>query len=604
MKKVLMAVGMICLLFVGCTNESEPTTEQTTNVTTEVKNTSLYLADSEIEIDTEGAVRRYDLQGENCDMLTAIGDKVLLISENETLDLMVLSGVEGVPTGKASIGGVSLENNGFCATYNGFVYYDSSENSAVYLDPQLKETHRVELPKDMDGYPVFSSDGNEVYYCVDQEIRAFDTEKEVSRLVKSHNCEAQTLLGAHFDGALLSCRATDEAGKTATIWVSTETGQTLATDDAVENLWTYEDNYFLTRIDGTVQQRIFGTLVGDIGEISLKSGNMVSALELDGVLHWTQSSKGVCKLAIYNLTSGKKTVAITMKTTDRPKQFLADRWSQCVWILMTNEETEEDYLLRWNVREANVKSGVKVTTPLYTRQSPNEEGLQTCQERVDKLNRKHGLRIRIWESAAKYPTGVKMEAEYQVSALNDCLDDLEAVLDQFPEDFLYKSVKNAIRICIVRSINGEVKTEYHWFDGDPFIILSVGVNVEDAFLNNIGYVIDTHVLGNSPQYDYWYKANPEDFVYGDKSTYSKEYLQGETRTFVNEASMESATEDRAYVFWEAMKKDNAEMFQSDAMQKKLKYICLGIRDAWRWEQKTQEFPWEQYLNKAIAYVEK
>ncbi len=604
MKKILIAVGMICLILSGCTSDTEPTTEQTTNATTEATNLGLYVADSEIEKYTKGAVRRYDLQGENYDMLTAIGDKILLIAQNESLDLTILSGTEGVPTGRASLAGVSLKNGGFRATYNGFVYFDSEENTAVYLDPQLKETSRAELPKDLEGYPVFSADGTEVYYCVGQEIRGFDTEKKLSRLVKSHNCATQKLLGGYFEGALLSCRVTDEAGKSATIWVSTETGQTLATDDAIENLWTYEENYFLTRADGTVQQRIFGKKGGDIGEMTIKSGNMASALALDGALHWTQNSKGTFTLTIYNLTSGKKSAAITMKTTDRPKQFLADRWSQCVWILMTDEEAEEDYLLRWNVRDSKAKGDSKITSPLYTRKSPDEEGLQACQERVDKLNRKHGLRIRIWESAAKYPTGVNMQAEYQVSALNDCLDDLEAVLDQFPENFLYKSVKDAIRVCIVRSIDGEVKAEQHWFDGDPFIILSVGVDIEKAFLSNIGYVIDSHVLGNSPQYDYWYKANPKNFVYGENNTYSTEYLQGDTRAFVNEASMESATEDRAYVFWEAMKKDNAEMFQSEAMQKKLKYMCLGIRDAWRWEQKTEAFPWEQYLNKSIAYVEK
>ena len=193
-----------------------------------------------------------------------------------------------------------------------------------------------------------------------------------------------------------------------------------------------------------------------------------------------------------------------------------------------------------------------------------------------------------------------MQAEYQVYAINKCLDDLELVLNQFPENFLYKSVKDAIRICIVRSIDGEMKTGQYWFDGDPFIVLSVGVDIEQEFLKNIGFVIDSHVLGNSPQYDYWNNANPKKFVYGDNSTYQDKYLEGETRAFVDEASMESVTVDRARIFWEAMKKDNAAMFESKAMQKKLKNLCLGIRDAWRWERKTEEFPWEQYLNKPIA----
>lgn len=604
MKKVLVAVGMIALLSAGCAQQAEPTTQPTTQAATEATNPGLYVEGSEVEDATKGVVRMYSLEGKSYDVLTAIGDKVLLISQDEKSELMILSGIDGVPTGKAVVPNSMIENGGFRATYNGFVYFNPKENAAVYLDPQLKEISTVPLPDDIEGTPIFSSDGQNVYYCAGQEIRGFDTDKRISRIIKSHNCAEQTLLGGYFEGAIVSCHVVDKNGNNALIWVSTETGQTLSADNLIENLWTYEDNFFVTRKDGTVQQRIFGKRGGVLREMTVKDGNMVSALELDGALYWTQSKKGELKLSIYNLSSGKKSAAISIHTTDRPKQFLADRWSQCVWILMTDEDTGEDYLLRWDVRKSNVKGGTDCTSQLYTKENPDEEGLKACQERVDQLNRQHGLRIRIWENAAKYPEGITMEAEYQVYAINRALDDLEKVLNQFPENFLYKSVKDAVRICIVRSIDGEVKAGQYWFDGDPFVVLSVGVDIEEEILKNIGYVIDSHVLGNSPQYDYWHKTNPKGFAYGDESTYSEKYLKGKTRAFVDERSMESSTEDRARIFWEAMKKDNKELFQSKTMQKKLKEICLGIRDAWRWERKTETFPWEQYLNKPIAYVKK
>lgn len=196
-----------------------------------------------------------------------------------------------------------------------------------------------------------------------------------------------------------------------------------------------------------------------------------------------------------------------------------------------------------------------------------------------------------------------LEAEYQVSAINSCLDDVEAVLDSLPEDFLYKSVRDMIRICIVRSVDGQVAAAQCWFDKDAFIVLSVGVDVETELLKAIGSIVDVHVLGNSSRYDYWYKTNPEGFVYGDESTYSDDYLTGKSQAFVDKESMDSAPVDRSRIFWQAMQKDNEAMFQSKAMQAKLKAICRGIREAWRWEKKTEVFPWEQYLNKPLAPAE-
>ena len=87
MKKVLIVLGMACLLLVGCTEQAEPTTEQTTQVTTEATIPGLYVPESEIESATNGAVRKYDLEDTTCDAITAIGDKVVLISQGKKLNL-------------------------------------------------------------------------------------------------------------------------------------------------------------------------------------------------------------------------------------------------------------------------------------------------------------------------------------------------------------------------------------------------------------------------------------------------------------------------------------------------------------------------------------
>ena len=597
MKKVFTGLVVFAILLTGCAGKNNATTDTTADT---MGSSGLWDKNSAVEQETKGTVRQYSLPQKDYDTISAIGDQVLLIRTGKNIQLQLLSGSEGIPVGNATLDAQNTAS--LQVTYNGVVYYEKDNKQAVFLNSQLEESQTCPLPEDIEGNPVFSQTGDLAFYCVGKEIRSFDIGQGISRIVKSQNCKAQTLLGAYFDGKILSCKVQDEKGKEQTVWINAQNGQTLYTDDAIKSLWTFEDSFFATRADGTVEQRIFGKSEGEFREMTVKEGNMASALPLGSVVGWKYQDKQL-QLSMYDLQSGKKTAYITFETESQPKGVFADRWSHCVWILASNSENE-DILLRWDIQASGIEEEDTYTSRLFTKASPDEEGLEACQKRVDALNRKYGLYIRIWEHAAKYPTGVGLEAEYQVSAINHALDELEKVLDKFPDNFLYKSVKDKIRICIVRSIDGSLfAAEHYWFDGDGFVVLSAGVNIEEEFIKGIGYIVDSHVLGNSPQYDYWDNTNPEGFIYGDTATYKEEYLSGENRAFADAESMESAVDDRSRVFWNAMLKDNGEMFESEAMQKKLKEICIGIRDAWRWERKTDVFSWEQYLNEPIAYKE-
>ena len=64
--------------------------------------------------------------------------------------------------------------------------------------------------------------------------------------------------------------------------------------------------------------------------------------------------------------------------------------------------------------------------------------------------------------------------------------------------------------------------------------------------------------------------------------------------------MSFPTEDRSRLFANAMLEDNSEMFESSAMQKKLRSVCVALREAYDWQKVTEPFPWEQYLSKPIA----
>ena len=58
-------------------------------------------------------------------------------------------------------------------------------------------------------------------------------------------------------------------------------------------------------------------------------------------------------------------------------------------------------------------------------------------------------------------------------------------------------------------------------------------------------------------------------------------------------------EDRARIMEYAMMPDNAACFESEIMQKKLRQLCLGIREAFGLKKSTEVFIWEQYLNEPL-----
>ncbi|MBO5837391.1 MAG: hypothetical protein J6Q92_05815 [Oscillospiraceae bacterium] len=598
MKKKILGILLFALLLSGCAGRENSETDSTAQ--TEKARPKLWIVSGAVEQQTKGAVRQYDMAGKTfLDMFIMDGQLVLMDNREQT-GLMTLSGPEGEQSCDADLGLQLPQHSGYQALQDGFVYYNPETNQAVFLDLRLQRTDSVSLPKDLEGTPLFSPDGNTVFYCVGQQIRAYDMDNKLQRLVKSHTCEKQTLLDIYLEGKLISCRTEDASGNTQVIYISTETGQTVAMGDVLKKLWTCGDNFFALHMDGVVERKLFGKSGDKAKELSLYTGQMEAVLELESVLQWVRSSEGKLELSLYNLKSGKKNAGVTIENAGTPKQFLADGKNGCIWMLL--ESDNGDVLLRWDVKAqaSAVKGGSSYISAMRTEKAPDETGLEACQKRVDKLNKKYDVQIRIWKSAAKYPKGYKLKAEYQVPAINQCLDKIEAVLKKMPENFLYKSAKTKIRICIVRSIDGKVDATQCWYDKDAFMVLSSGVDIEAELLKGIGGVLDVHVLGNSSRFDYWYKTLPEGFAFGEENTYSDSFLTGEGRAFVDKESMESAPVDRSHIFWQAMLADNAEMFKPKLMQSKLKTLCRGIREAWDWEDETQVFPWEQYLSKPLA----
>lgn len=586
MKRFFLPVLLI-LLLCGCASEETamPSATVSTTPTTEAAApVDTYAIGSQTETMTRGAVLQYDLNG-MISWILPFENGVLTAKAGEQTVLTRLSGERGTVEAEITVPLKLLQSD--CQIVpGGVIYYDSGTKQAVLLDAQLQETDRLQLPADISGKPVFAQSGSAVYYCVGQTVYAMDTTNKTVRPVRTNTCKEQLLLGCYLDGTVLACRTMDMADSWHTIYISGEDGQLLHKDNSVEKIYSHGDVYFALRTDGSVNQYIYGKAT-DSGlpvQMNIPVHSAFGALEQGGIIGQTVSEDGVV-LSFYNM---KKTAEVVLPKEQKIQQIAADH--TVVWML-----TEQGRLLRWDLQDSAVSEDIEYTGTIYTAENPDTEGLRLCAERADAISKEHGVSIRVWEEALLDNEAFTITTEYQTEAIGKTLDILEAEFAKLPPDFLRKSVSGSIRICIVRDIDGEVTSAYHWLDGDPYIIISAGMDVKQAFLENLAYIVDIHILGNSAELDSWETLNPAGFAYGEEQ--KPEIYPG---MFANAQAMKSVTDDRAVTFLCAVQEGNEDLFKSETMQAKLLLLCKGIRDAWRWEKKTETYPWEQYLKEPIA----
>ncbi len=594
--KRLIALALAVLLLAGCAPETpdettETTQEQTTAVTTDPGS---YMPDHTVEQETNGAVQAFDPKVDNISSICAMGNNLLLMSGEDNVTLTLLTGNKGTTYATAETTlNLKSELCSYVATADGFAYYDDSANTVIYLNVKLREDSRLVLPEGISGKPFISTSGN-VYYAIDNQVREVSPETQIPRMIKQVAGQDLALRQFAFDGKILGCTYTDDHNFARSLYISGETGETLREREMLLSLDTWQDSYFATRMDGVVKQQIFGTL-----EASAQSVNhavFAPLLPLNAIL-LTEKTDNAQTLSVCDLTSGKVNSQVSLETEQAVSALVIGNY---IWILAKGEENSQ-ILYRWDPAKTAVETKPVLTGKLYTDKDPNTSGLETCQKRVDALNKEYEVKIRIWQEAVKVTEGHTLLPEYQTSAISAMLDRIENTLKQLPDGFMRKTGdRNTVRICIVREIDGGEPSVNFWDeDGDVFLVFAIDSDFEKEFPLMLGYPVVSRILGNSVEMDYWTKFNPSGFSYGTQ-TQKPEYIEGEERAFADAESMNSVTDDRSRLFAYALMSDNQALFQSDAMQGKLKLLCEAIRDSYRLKKYKEALPWEQYLKTPIT----
>ena len=596
--KRLVLIMLLVLLLTGCGPKTEIFPQATEPAEAATEPVSLYIANSSVEQQTSGAVRVYVPESGNYIGMATLDGKVVLVSDLSELTL--IDAETGSLGASIKVGEtISCEDTDFTASEDGISYYRDDGRELVFLNTALKQEAKVDIPEGISGHPSVSHANQEVYYCKDKEVRALHLQTGISRLVKSQVCQSIELVASHLDGTMLACRVVDENGNMRMIYIDSATGQTLDDVNQLTDIQTEGSHYLVSRREGIVQQKIFGTLDGQ-AQIYAADVPLTAAFRLGGAYRWYMDDSALV-LDYYDFEDGTHSAHTRMVGMGEPISVAAD--SKYIWILAMEGKTP--MLYRWDVSMSATGDQQNRIEPLYTRSSPNTKGLQQCAQRAAEMTEKYGVHFHTGEDALSVNGGYEAVDEYLVSALNTAMDRIEALLTKFPEGFLQESLaKGQMHISLVRSVNGKQNMVQFYENGDAYVLLPVSEKLEENFLHGVGYIIDSHVLGNSRDYDTWKKLNPEDFDYDYNyyvyKTHDSQYLTDENRYFADAYAMTFPHEDRCRLFVHAMMDGNADIFAGEAMQAKLKRMCQGIREAYDYERDGNTYVWEQYLNISLA----
>lgn len=592
--KQISRLLIVCLLLCGCSGgqTAEPPWEPPEETAAPH---GLYDTASSLEISSLGALKVFPLSPRTGKGILPFGDGILLFSGGEHTTLTLFTGDTLVPTARKNLE-FSLEPSSCSQHGERLSYYDPVNRQTVVLDTNLEVITTISAPPGVNGAPVLSPEGSILYYSTSTAIRAWDLDTGIHRILRQTPHTTQTITRLSFVGSILRCDGEDTC-----FFLSPETGQLLAEADSSLKLAATEDGFLAASWETNLWSFVFqsGDETKALTPRSLSSDYFL--LEGSMSVVTATASREVVTLDYYDLVTGQRT-ASQMIRGSAPQSVVNTNGE--LYVLMTLPEYDGQAILRWDTSRSPVSDRHIYTGPHFTEENPDREGLTKCQNYANQIGQRYGLNILIWRSgAALAPDGIAVKAEHRVNILMRELELLDQRLSQFPEGLLQTTAANfaSMNIGLVAQIRGGIQeSSLQVFSGqDANILLTVGGDSESELYHQIFHVMQTHILSHSSAFDQWDTLNPPGFQYdydyaANAIRNSGIYLAEDNRFFVDTFSMSYPREDQARVFEYAMMPGTDAFFHSKSMQKKLKAVCLGLREAYRLPVEGI-YLWEQYL---------
>ena len=544
-----------------------------------------------------------------------LDENILLFSGNEDSTTLILNDPEsGASIASHDVPFVLTTGNATVQLLNtGISYFDHSSMETVVLDRTLREIRRIPAPDDLVGMPLLDTAGRTLQYCTASAVRSLDLDTGISRILKEVSYPVQGLSGLLLEDSVLQLSITEADGTWRTLFLSSENGQLLAECEGNVLPETSGDTFFLHLLEGNLLTLLCGNVQGSPMVLHSRL-DAEDCFFLGTQVLTTAWQDDVLCLDLYDLSTGLRSANLSVVPGQYPESAAADTAGN-IWILWH----QENGLTLEQVNMEPVQDHRVYTSPYYTRQNPDYDGLAACSLYAEELSEKYGVDIRVYKDAsALEPWDYHLEYEYQAVVLHRELEALDSHLSHFPEGFLQTLAQKftALNICIVRSAVGspesgslEAVNGIQFMDGfDAYIILATDHDTEYALFHELSHLMETVILTESVAYDRWDNLNPPDFRYdndyiSNQSRDGSAWLTDGRAYFIDTYSMSYPKEDRARLFEYAMTSGHDELFASPNLQQKLRQLCIGIREGFGLEKTPEIYLWEQYLQEPLTAKE-
>ncbi len=531
-------------------------------------------------------LRIYPLGQIDATGITFCGSDILLFSGDVNSALTLLSGKNLAVMAQTDLHcPISADGSDLQATDQGITYVDHVNRQLVFLDPTLAEIQQIPLPPDSSTMAL-SADARFLYYCTGEALRVLDLQTGLDRLIRLMEFSTQALTGLHQADRIAQCTVVYSDGTSHDLFVSTETG-VLLHESAVEVfLYTHDDFYFTTQMDGEYPELISGS--SHFGpSILVPQKDYAGFLPIPSrqslLLYRHSDDNFSTMLDFYDLQTGIRSACVEFPYHITPRSLQPDPEGNTLWFLYFDEHTKQDILCAWDPDRSASDDAAQYLQNRWNRNNPDQEGLTECQALAREIGKRHGVQILLWTEATEVqPEAHTLVPEYQVPLIQKRLRELDQALSLYPAGFLKEAASGTasgqITICLVREIHnntvsGSVTGLQFWDQrANAYAAVTMDSNMTRRIHHELFHIIDSRILGNCNVYDDWNSLNSGDLPY-DFCT--------------------APGEDRARIMEYAMMPDQEDTFQSAPMQAKLRKLCLGIRKAFRLESATCH--WESYL---------